>query len=156
MRTNGLMEGETMERLRNLPAIDRLKQDPRCKKYVLDETISESMLTELLQQIVASLCKLILNNERKNEISSEMEFTNYIVTQLKKEMTDLKINSLQNVINATGVVLHTNLGRAPLARSAAEQIYNVATAYSTLEYDIKTGTRGSRHDIVERYITRSE
>src|SRR5690625_4785539 len=68
-------------------------------------------------------------------------------------MTDLKINSLQNVINATGVVLHTNLGRAPLARSAAEQIYNVATAYSTLEYDIKTGTRGSRHDIVERYIT---
>ncbi|HLS66745.1 MAG TPA: L-seryl-tRNA(Sec) selenium transferase, partial [Pseudogracilibacillus sp.] len=136
-----------------LPAIDRLKQDPRCKKYVLDETISESMLTELLQQIVASIRKLILHNEWTNEINSEMEFTNYIVTQLKKEMTDLKINSLQNVINATGVVLHTNLGRAPLARSAAEQIYNVATAYSTLEYDIKTGTRGSRHDIVERYIT---
>src|SRR5690625_1251882 len=153
MRTNGLMEGETMERLRNLPAIDRLKQDPRCKKYVLNETISESMLTELLQQIVASIRKSILQNEWTNAIKSEMEFTNYIVTQLKKEMTDLTTNSLQKVINATGVVLHTNLGRAPLARSAAERIYNVATAYSTLEYDIKTGTRGSRHDIVERYIT---
>src|SRR5690625_8053293 len=121
MRTNGLMEGETMERLRNLPAIDRLKQDPRCKKYVLDETISESMLTELLQQIGASIRKLILHNEWTNEISSEMEFTNYIVTKLKKEMTDLKINSLQNGINATGVVLHTTLVCALLVRSAAEQ-----------------------------------
>ncbi|HKP29915.1 MAG TPA: L-seryl-tRNA(Sec) selenium transferase, partial [Gemmatimonadales bacterium] len=54
--------------------------------------------------------------------------------------------SLQPVINATGVVLHTNLGRAPLARSALEAIARVAQGYSTLEFDLDTGARGSRAD----------
>jgi L-seryl-tRNA(Ser) seleniumtransferase len=54
--------------------------------------------------------------------------------------------SLRRVINATGVVLHTNLGRAPLAPSAIEAISEVARGYSNLEYDLTGGSRGSRHD----------
>lgn len=56
--------------------------------------------------------------------------------------------SLRPLINATGVVLHTNLGRAPLAPAALDQVLAVARGYSNLEYDLERGERGSRHDHV--------
>ena len=56
-----------------------------------------------------------------------------------------QLASLRRVMNATGVVLHTNLGRAPLARSALDAVRDVASGYSNLEYDVVSGTRGSRH-----------
>jgi L-seryl-tRNA(Ser) seleniumtransferase len=61
--------------------------------------------------------------------------------------------SLRRVINATGVILHTNLGRAPLAAAAREAVAGIAEGYSNLEYDLATGGRGSRHDHVERLLT---
>src|SRR5690625_1330404 len=147
------MEGETMERLRNLPAIDRLKNDPRFERYVTNEHVSPSVLTERLQQIVANIRTSIVANDWSSDIQTEAEFTSYIFSQLEHEVVAIKMHKLQKVINATGVVLHTNLGRAPLAQSAADQIYDIATSYATLEYDIQTGERGSRHDIVEQYLT---
>ena len=54
-------------------------------------------------------------------------------------------SSLRRVINATGVVLHTNLGRAPLAPSAVDAVTRIASGFSNLEYDLETGTRGSRY-----------
>ncbi len=62
--------------------------------------------------------------------------------------------SLRRVINATGIVVHTNLGRSPLADAAVEAVAEVARGYSTLEYDVPTGTRGSRHVHVEELICR--
>ncbi len=64
---------------------------------------------------------------------------------VRAEVTRLAAPSLAPVINATGVVLHTNLGRAPLARAAIDALTRVAAGYSALEYDLGTGTRGSRH-----------
>jgi L-seryl-tRNA(Ser) seleniumtransferase len=55
-------------------------------------------------------------------------------------------SSLRGVINATGVIVHTNLGRAPLAEAAIERVREVASGYSNLEYDLAAGARGSRHD----------
>ena len=60
--------------------------------------------------------------------------------------------SLRRVVNATGVIVHTNLGRAPLAESAVEAVREAAAGYSTLEYDIASGSRGSRHAHVERLL----
>ena len=62
--------------------------------------------------------------------------------------------SLRRVINATGIVVHTNLGRSPLAEAAVEAVAEVARGYSTLEYDVATGERGSRHVHVEELICR--
>ena len=59
---------------------------------------------------------------------------------------------LKRVINATGVVLHTNLGRAPLARQAAEAVCEAAEGYSNLEYDLNNACRGSRHSHVEALL----
>lgn len=62
--------------------------------------------------------------------------------------------SLRRVINATGIVVHTNLGRSPLADAAVDAVAEVARGYSTLEYDVESGERGSRHVHVEDLICR--
>jgi L-seryl-tRNA(Ser) seleniumtransferase len=77
--------------------------------------------------------------------TSTVEFEPAAVEQrIAEEAERLLAGSLQTVINATGVVLHTNLGRAPLAMGAVERIRQAATRYSNLEYDLKAGTRGTR------------
>jgi L-seryl-tRNA(Ser) seleniumtransferase len=60
---------------------------------------------------------------------------------------------LMPLINATGVIIHTNLGRSPLAKAAMDQIFNVAAHYSNLEYNLAAGQRGSRHDHLEYILT---
>jgi L-seryl-tRNA(Ser) seleniumtransferase len=67
------------------------------------------------------------------------------VASIASAVESLSRPSLRRVINATGIVLHTNLGRAPLAESAVEAIAQVASGFSNLEYDIETGARGSRY-----------
>jgi len=65
---------------------------------------------------------------------------------VRTHLDALQAPSLQGVINATGVVLHTNLGRAPLASEARDAMAQVALGYSNLEFDLESGTRGSRYD----------
>jgi len=65
---------------------------------------------------------------------------------VRAQLSSAQRPSLRPVINATGVVLHTNLGRAPLARAAIEAMITVSTGYSNLEYDLDAGARGSRYD----------
>ena len=67
------------------------------------------------------------------------------VASIASAVQGLSQPSLRRVINATGVVLHTNLGRAPLAKPAVEAIARIAAGFSNLEYDIETGARGSRY-----------
>ena len=68
------------------------------------------------------------------------------VRAVRERVSRAQRPSLRPVINATGVVLHTNLGRAPLARAAVEAMVAVSAGYSNLEYDLDAGTRGSRYD----------
>ncbi len=65
---------------------------------------------------------------------------------------DLARPHLRPILNATGVIIHTNLGRSPLASEILDQVNAVAAGYSTLEYDLQRGTRGSRHDHVSRLV----
>jgi L-seryl-tRNA(Ser) seleniumtransferase len=73
---------------------------------------------------------------------------------VQRRLQALRADSLRPVINGTGVVLHTNLGRAPLAAAAVRAIGEVAGGYSSLEYDLSEGARGSRHDHVEPLLCR--
>jgi L-seryl-tRNA(Ser) seleniumtransferase len=72
-----------------------------------------------------------------------------LISELQKILTTAGLPSLRRVINATGVVIHTNLGRSPLSTAALAQILEVGAYYSTLEYDLIKGARGSRHDHLE-------
>ena len=67
-----------------------------------------------------------------------------LAARLRDELADARRPRLRRVLNATGVIVHTNLGRAPLAEEAVERVAEAARGYSNLEYDLAEGARGSR------------
>src|SRR5207248_2809155 len=75
-----------------------------------------------------------------------------VVERAAQILEELHPPSLRRVLNATGVIVHTNLGRAPLAASAREAAARAAEGYSNLEFDLDTGSRGQRHAHVERLL----
>ena len=74
--------------------------------------------------------------------------------RLRDELADARRPRLRRVLNATGVIVHTNLGRAPLPAAAIERVREAASGYSNLEYDLEAGERGSRQDHVAGILHR--
>ena len=132
--------------LRQLPKVDALLRRPAAQS--LCKTYGEAAVVRAVRAAVDSLREGVLSGELTALPSLE---------ELDKTVSAIaargSLPSLRPVINATGVVLHTNLGRACLSRRAAEAINQVATEYSTLEYDLSTGKRGKRYSHVEDLIT---
>jgi L-seryl-tRNA(Ser) seleniumtransferase len=98
----------------------------------------------------------VLEEERRRGVVAETAARWSAVAHV---IGELRQPRLRPVVNATGVILHTNLGRAPLAAAAAEAAAAIAGRYSTLEFDPKTGRRGRRHDLVGdllRHLTGAE
>ncbi len=106
-----------------------------------DSDLPRPLVTQLVRQHLASL-------RRAGSVPSFEE----IVRDLQAEITRLNQTRLQPVINGTGIVLHTNFGRAPLAASAVRRVAEIAAGYSNLEYDIASGGRGSRAAYLERSL----
>src|SRR5205085_9844938 len=77
-----------------------------------------------------------------------------LAARLREELADARRPRLRRVLNATGVVVHTNLGRAPLAEEALARVADAARGYSNLEYDLVDGARGSRQDHVAAILRR--
>jgi len=90
--------------------------------------------------------------ERRAEVLGGAPVDGDLVARARELLAELERPSLRRVINATGVILHTNLGRAPLAASAREALARAAEGYSNLELDLASGERGSRHAHVERLL----
>lgn len=142
-----------MERLRLIPSIDTLQKDEVFEAILQEETVSKALLTKWLKAIVDDIRKQILNGEFPFHVKNERDFALIIMNRLQKRYeTFTKRNNLQPVINAAGVVIHTNLGRSRLSDRAIEHITETAKHYSTLEYEMTSGKRGSRHSIVEAYL----
>jgi L-seryl-tRNA(Ser) seleniumtransferase len=77
-----------------------------------------------------------------------------LVARLRAELADARNPRLRRVLNATGVIVHTNLGRAPLAGAALERLHEVGRGYSNLEYDLAEGARGSRQEPLSAILRR--
>jgi len=141
-----------MNLFRLLPAVDELQKDEQFSHIQKKYEMSEKSLTPLLAEAIQSLREEILKGEITEADAVNDGLKERIFSYLKEKIKgELDLNLLP-VINATGVVLHTNLGRARLSEAALKQINDVARGYSTLEYNIEKGTRGSRHDLVEDYL----
>ena len=133
------------ELLRKIPKIDEMLLDKRL--VFLLEKYPRAVIVEELRNIIDEIRKGILS-----ETITQMPFMEDILAMLEEKVGEKNQFSLRRVINATGVVLHTNLGRACLSDKVCDYIREIAENYSTLEYDLKKGARGSRHDHVEKLI----
>ena len=122
--------------------------DPRRQLPSIDALLAAPAVTQLLaahpRALVVKAARAAVDEARVNGGTAPAEGWDAAV---RAAVVRLAVPSLAPVINATGVVLHTNLGRAPLAAAAIAAITRVAQGYSAVEYDLGRGTRGSRHAI---------
>lgn len=141
-----------MKGLSHLPAVHQLKAHQRFTELISTLNISEQVLTEWLSEQLDVMRIEIKNGKFDPDMLMRDKLIALVFERLDKKINAFDQDRLQGVVNATGVVLHTNLGRARLSQQAIHQLTKVAASYSTLEYDLGTGERGSRHDLVEDYI----
>ena len=137
---------KTAELYRELPAIDELLRDPEIAGLMGEEG----------QSATADACRIVLAKLRSeiaighlNDAKLRLALSG-IHAAIRNELSQSLRYSLRPVINATGVILHTNLGRAPLGAFAIEHIRESASSYSNLEFDIESGERGKRDVHVDR------
>nr|MBA3532136.1 L-seryl-tRNA(Sec) selenium transferase [Ardenticatenales bacterium] len=127
--------------LRALPSVDAL--------------LGDQTLRELVQlhgrELVVRACRETLDQAR-DDIRQTGTKPEALVQRAQARVRALTSSTLVQVINGTGIVIHTNLGRAPLSTAALAAMAEVGVGYSNLEYDIPSGQRGSRHDHVSALL----
>lgn len=139
------------EKLRSLPSMDLLLSIPELGPYF--SSLGRETVKSVLSETLKVMRDKIINGE--DTVPSPEAVFALAFPELKAKKT----GSLRRVVNATGVVVHTNLGRSCLAREAMDAVTAVSGSYSTLEYDLSEGRRGHRTDHVEwliRVITGAE
>lgn len=133
------------ESLRNLPKIDEMLSDERL--VFLIEEASHEVVKQALQEKVAEAREALRSGAR-----TEVPQADELVSALLAEKAQKTPFHLRRVVNATGVVNHTNLGRAVLSQRALAHVAELAGHYSNLEYNLDQGKRGSRYDHVEEIL----
>ena len=131
--------------LRQLPAVDELLRHPRLLPWV--EPLPRSWAAAVVRQVLEAQ-RQSWRSCPPGDLPPQLD-ADALYQQLQRALDTAGQPSLRRVINATGVIIHTNLGRSLLAVEALEQMLEVAAHYSTLEYDLARGERGSRQDHLE-------
>ena len=131
--------------LRSLPKVDEVLRQPALAALELPQ----SVVTDLVREHIDCLRRRVLESEL--QVLPSMEALCEDICRAAKAAAK---PSLRPVINATGITLHTNLGRACLSEKAVQAAAAAARRYSTLEYDLESGQRGSRYSHVEKLLCR--
>jgi L-seryl-tRNA(Ser) seleniumtransferase len=134
---------ELEQRLRALPSVEQLLRTEPLRSAA--EQAARPVAVTAARERIARIRDQIREGNGVPDISE-------LATAAAADLKRMQSSSLQSVVNATGVVVHTNLGRAPLADQALEALARVGRDYSNLEYDLDRGARGSRHAHVEGLI----
>ncbi|QKS71336.1 L-seryl-tRNA(Sec) selenium transferase [Paenalkalicoccus suaedae] len=140
------------EQLRLLPPIHELLD--RVSDMLREEHVSELRAKEWFTEELAQLREDLLQTTTYHTYDRK-KFTDLLLARFNEQIGKLNAYNLQSVINATGTVLHTNLGRARLSKKAADHVYEIATSYSNLEYDLEAGKRGSRLAVIEELLAKA-
>ncbi|MBZ5505836.1 MAG: L-seryl-tRNA(Sec) selenium transferase [Acidobacteriia bacterium] len=136
---------------RLLPSVDELLKNVELAELVSRE--GQPAVTESIRGVLANVREEIASGTLTNQEAVELAVS-HLPHAIARHLSSVMGFSLKPVINATGVILHTNLGRAPLAEAALKRIIDVAGRYSNLEFDVATGERGKRDVHVERLFSR--
>src|SRR5258708_8696092 len=149
MRGKRTVSAEQAELLRQIPSVDELLAQPRL--MALSKRVDRNLVVEVARAVLADLRGRIAEDSNWAAISLDGASVEELISaQVEKILS----RSLQPVINATGVILHTNLGRAPLTESVVDEFRRSATQYSNLEYDLEAGSRGKRDVHTGELLTR--
>lgn len=135
------------ELFRKLPSVDEVLSKDEIKNTL--NFYPRSIVLETIREVIELNRKEIINSDKYLDINIE-NIINDVIDKVK-----LKYSlSLKKVINGTGIVIHTNLGRSLVSEQIKDDLFSIATRYSNLEYDIENGERGSRYthltDIIKR------
>jgi len=134
--------------LRSIPSVDKLLEEPAVLNLMAQS--SRSFVVRLLRKVLISF-----RHSLNTGIEKDSHTTNpaeSILEALEIAFSQATSPLLKKVINATGVLLHTNFGRAPLGRKALEQLSSIASNYSNLEFDLEKGARGRRDVFADRLL----
>lgn len=128
---------------RNLPSVDSFLSEERIQQ--LAESYPHDLLVSIIRQQLERERQVIAGGKKPSSI-------NRIVSSILKEVDSIETPNLRPVINATGVIIHTNLGRSPLSQETITAMNSVAAGYSNLEFDLDAGSRDSRHTHIESIL----
>lgn len=140
----------TQDELRKLPGVDKLLNDERIKTLL--ETTPREVVTSFIKQTIDYYRRQALDGNAIPDPEA-------IVQEVHGRIQQLSTKSLKPVINGTGVIVHTNLGRAPFGETLLKRVNEVLSGYNNLEYNLEAASRGSRYTHVTtllRYLTGAE
>jgi L-seryl-tRNA(Ser) seleniumtransferase len=132
--------------LRNLPSVERL----------VSRLEQEDGMDRFPRPLLTECARVVLEDARARLLKAEPVDLSLqtLMNELRSIIASRATPTLTRAVNATGIILHTNLGRAPLCDAAAQAVADVLSGYSTLEIDRQTGRRGMRHQHVEPLLAR--
>lgn len=135
--------------LRTLPGVDRVLREAPLSHFI--DLLPQEAISAAVQNVITLLRQEILET---GAVPPERLQPLNVAEAAAQACHDFLQPSLRKVINATGTLLHTNLGRAPLASKALQAIQAVSEGYSNLEFELDSGCRGYRYSHVENILTR--
>ncbi|NJD61489.1 MAG: L-seryl-tRNA(Sec) selenium transferase [Deltaproteobacteria bacterium] len=137
------------QRLRNLPSVASLMESGDVRRIL--ERTPRAVVVDAVRRVLLAFRREAAGGGA-GTIRTREEWTSLLLSRLPAEIAGGEAPSLRRVINATGIVIHTNLGRAPLSEEAVRAVTEAASGYSNLEFDLAAGTRSSRLLHVEERI----
>ena len=132
---------------RSIPKVDVLLEDPEIQGLI--ETYSRDTVVESIHLEMDALRKYIGTCEDEEKAKEQIGNLNMNV---RRTVTAMHTPNMRSVINGTGTILHTNLGRAPISQKHMNRIAQIATGYSNLEYNLEAGRRGERYSHFEKLL----
>ena len=140
--------------LRTIPSVNEFLESPEISK--LTDLYPRQFVVDAIREILEGIRQLVINKtgiKEEEKVSSQtFDFSPQKLHDLIQQVLQQKFYGIEHAINATGIILHTGLGRAPLADEAAKQLQNVLKSFCTLEIEKVTGRRGSRYHGIEQLI----
>jgi len=149
LRAKRAVPADQMDLLRQIPSVDDLLAEPRLA--ALTQRVDRELVLDITRTVLADLRARITAEGTAAVVALN---AGALEEQISSMVERVLASTLEPVINASGVILHTNLGRAPLSGAALEEIQRSATSYNNLEYDLEMGARGKRDVHVAELLQR--
>lgn len=140
------------ELYRSIPKVDRLMEGAVCRK--LARAYGEPLVLSCVREELEELRDAITEMSQEQMTADKLSDTARLESRIEARVKAAAEPGLKKVINATGTVLHTNLGRAPIGKDIAEKALVKITGYTDIEYDLQTGERGPRGGRCEELLKR--